>query len=124
LLRISSINIAKAQQPGKIANSLSDAAIASGNPYAMVAGLGVKGGMALGRALDIGQGGVEKATAKAEQKKFQNDANDTAVAGAKNINSIPQYQSPLYGRRGLQLRKGPGLRMGGMSFKSKFMKSC
>lgn len=117
-------DFAKASQPGKIAGGIADAAISSGNPYAMVAGLGVKGVMAVGRAAGIGQGKFEKAESNAEKRKFNRDVDAVTTAGARNINSLEEYSSPAYGRRGLKLRKGPALRMGMGNYNTKFGKSC
>lgn len=99
-------------------SGIGDVAMATGNPFAMAGGLVLKGVSGL-----IGQGAEKEAKAGAERRKFNRDLEATNTQGAKNLNSLPKYEAPQYGRRGLKLRTSPptGLKAT-MRFKTKFGK--
>lgn len=72
-----------------------------------------------------GSAAKEKAAREARLRKVQRDIAVTSEAGARNMNAIPKYQSPPYGRRGLKIRlKGPSMPGMKSRFTTKFSKPC
>lgn len=66
----------------------------------------------------------------AQTRKFQRDLDASTIAGARNINALPAYKAPPYGRRGLRIRMSPPgmmtmrMRNRGIGFNTKFSKPC
>ena len=107
----------KANSTGNTISSFSDAAIASGNPYAMAAGAIGKGIAPL-----FGAEGRDKAEQDAKLRSFNRNLSVTDSNGAKNINTLPKFTAPAYGRQGLKLGMPNSLKMkrGSLKFKTKF----
>lgn len=109
-------------QTNNVINGVSDGLLATGNPFLMAAG-GV--GKLVGGLFDFDKAARKRAQQALEKRNYDKSLDASNVAGNKNINSLPEYKAPAYGRRGLKLRKGPSMHMPGgmrMSFTSKFGK--
>ncbi len=88
--------------------TIENAAISSGNPWAMAGGLAVKGVRMGLTALGVGEGKEERARFDAAKRFGTKQSSAYELAGAQN--ALPRFQAPAYGKRG-------------MKFKTKFGKS-